>query len=133
MRSALTRITSTPAAANAYAVAHPVRPPPTMATRVSLLPRYRGRPRSRDAGSASIQRDFPYFVTSDGILLRGRANSSGHTGHTGQDLGKTGLHIVDACERIGRDPHALVYASRTAAKVDSAAVQDGFQLYREST
>src|SRR5206468_2977924 len=27
------------------------------------------------------------------------------------------------------DPQPLVYASRTAAKVDSAAVQDGYQLY----
>src|SRR4029077_15708049 len=32
-------------------------------------------------------------------------------------------------EAIGRDPQPLVYASRTAAKVDSAAVQDGYQLY----
>jgi hypothetical protein len=42
---------------------------------------------------------------------------------------KTPQQIVDACERIGRDPHPLVYASKTAAKVDSAAVQDGYQLY----
>jgi hypothetical protein len=42
---------------------------------------------------------------------------------------KTPQQIVDACERIGRDPQPLVYASRTAAKVDSAAVQDGYQLY----
>lgn len=37
--------------------------------------------------------------------------------------------IAASCDRIGRDPAPLVYASRTAAKVDSAAVQDGFQLY----
>src|SRR4051794_40857789 len=42
---------------------------------------------------------------------------------------KTPQQIADACERLGRDPHPLVYASRTAAKVDSAAVQDGYQLY----
>ncbi len=30
---------------------------------------------------------------------------------------------------MGRDPAGLVHASRTAAKVDSAAVQDGYQLY----
>src|SRR5437588_331102 len=29
----------------------------------------------------------------------------------------------------GRKAQPLVYASRTAAKVDSAAVQDGYQLY----
>ena len=33
------------------------------------------------------------------------------------------------CDRLGRDAAPLVYASRTAAKVDSAAVQDGYQLY----
>jgi hypothetical protein len=37
--------------------------------------------------------------------------------------------IADACDRTGTDARALVYASRTAAKVDSAAVQDGYQLY----
>ncbi len=42
---------------------------------------------------------------------------------------KTPQQIADACERIGRDAQPLVYASRTAAKVDSAAVQDGYQLY----
>ena len=42
---------------------------------------------------------------------------------------KTPQQIADACERIGRDPRPLVYASKTAAKVDSAAVQDGYQLY----
>src|SRR3954463_9988906 len=42
---------------------------------------------------------------------------------------KTPQQIADACERLGRDPQPLVYASRTAAKVDSAAVQDGYQLY----
>jgi hypothetical protein len=38
-------------------------------------------------------------------------------------------HIADACERTGADARPLIYASRTAAKVDSAAVQDGYQLY----
>jgi uncharacterized protein len=42
---------------------------------------------------------------------------------------KTPQQIADACERIGREAQPLVYASRTAAKVDSAAVQDGYQLY----
>mgnify|MGYP003693546401 CR=1 FL=1 len=37
--------------------------------------------------------------------------------------------IAGWCEQLGRDPQPLVYASRTAAKVDSAAVQDGYQLY----
>jgi len=45
---------------------------------------------------------------------------------------KTPQHIADSCERIGRDARPLVYASRTAAKVDSAAVQDGYQLYHHA-
>jgi uncharacterized protein len=42
---------------------------------------------------------------------------------------KTPQQIAEVCERTGRDAQPLVYASRTAAKVDSAAVQDGYQLY----
>src|SRR5262245_53718242 len=42
---------------------------------------------------------------------------------------KTPLQIAESCNRIACDPAPLVYASRTAAKVDSAAVQDGYQLY----
>ncbi len=33
------------------------------------------------------------------------------------------------CERLGRDPAGLVNSSRMSAKVDSAAVQDGYQIY----
>ena len=42
---------------------------------------------------------------------------------------KTPQQIADVCAAIGREPAPLVYASRMAAKVDSAAVQDGYQLY----
>jgi hypothetical protein len=42
---------------------------------------------------------------------------------------KSPAQIVAVCDRLGRDPHVLVHASRTAAKVDNAAVQDGYQLY----
>ena len=40
--------------------------------------------------------------------------------------------IVDACETTGRDAAPLVYASKMAAKVDNAAVQDGYQLYHHA-
>jgi hypothetical protein len=50
-------------------------------------------------------------------------------GGKGRVSRKTPHQIVETCEIIGRDPQPLVYASRTAAKVDSAAVQDGYQLY----
>ena len=41
----------------------------------------------------------------------------------------TPAEIVRHCERASIDAAPLVYASRMAAKVDSAAVQDGFELY----
>src|SRR3989440_2215061 len=45
---------------------------------------------------------------------------------------KTPAEITTACERLGRDPAPLVYASRISAKVDNSAVQDGYQLYHHS-
>ena len=45
---------------------------------------------------------------------------------------KTPSEITTACERLSLDPRPLVYASRISAKVDSAAVQDGYQLYHHS-
>ena len=42
---------------------------------------------------------------------------------------KSPAQIAGACEMLGCDAAALIHASRTAAKVDSAAVQDGYQLY----
>jgi uncharacterized protein len=42
---------------------------------------------------------------------------------------KAPSEIASACESVGSDPAPLVYASRISAKVDSAAVQDGYQLY----
>ena len=53
-------------------------------------------------------------------------------GGKGRTSRKTPDEIADACEVLGRDPKPLVYASRTSAKVDSAAVQDGFQLYHHA-
>jgi hypothetical protein len=45
---------------------------------------------------------------------------------------KTPAEIVARCETLSQDPRPLVYASRMAAKVDSAAVQDGYQLYHHT-
>lgn len=50
-------------------------------------------------------------------------------GGKGATSRKTPDEITAACDRLGRDPAPLVYASRISAKVDSAAVQDGYQLY----
>ena len=45
---------------------------------------------------------------------------------------KTPAEIAASCDRLGRDPTSLIYASRMSAKVDSAAVQDGYQLYHHA-
>ncbi len=50
-------------------------------------------------------------------------------GGKGATSRKTPSEIVAHCERTGSEPASLVYASKAAAKVDSAAVQDGYQLY----
>lgn len=42
---------------------------------------------------------------------------------------KSPAQIAGVCDSLGRDPGTLIHASRTAAKVDNAAVQDGYQLY----
>lgn len=45
---------------------------------------------------------------------------------------KTPAEITAACDALSLDPQPLVYASRMSAKVDSAAVQDGYQLYHHA-
>jgi uncharacterized protein len=45
---------------------------------------------------------------------------------------RTPAEITGAFEKLSRDPSPLVYASRMAAKVDSAAVQDGYELYHHA-
>ena len=45
---------------------------------------------------------------------------------------RTPAEIESACEALSIDPRPLVYASRMSAKVDSAAVQDGYQLYHHA-
>ena len=49
-------------------------------------------------------------------------------GGKGATSRKTPTEILDRCERLAVEPRPLLYASRMAAKVDSAAVQDGYQL-----
>ncbi len=53
-------------------------------------------------------------------------------GGKGRASRRTPAEIQAACEASGRDPNPLVRASRLSAKVDSAAVQDGFQLYHHT-
>lgn len=53
-------------------------------------------------------------------------------GGKGATSRKTPAEITATCERLGREPQPLVHASRISAKVDSAAVQDGYQLYHHA-
>jgi hypothetical protein len=72
-----------------------------------------------------------------GALKRGLAPLAGELGlHVcggrGKHSRKTPAELVEIGERIGLDGAALAQASRLVAKVDSAAVQDGFELYLHS-
>jgi uncharacterized protein len=53
-------------------------------------------------------------------------------GGKGATSRKTPSEITAACDKLGRDPRPLVHASKVSAKVDSAAVQDGYELYHHS-
>ncbi|MFN2526960.1 MAG: DUF763 domain-containing protein [Actinomycetota bacterium] len=53
-------------------------------------------------------------------------------GGKGRTSRRTPAEIAAACEKLGPDPSGLVRSSRLVAKVDSAAVQDGYQLYHHT-
>jgi hypothetical protein len=67
-------------------------------------------------GVKGIERDLGLFVA----------------GGKGKTSRKTPSEIEEWGEKISLDPAPLVYASRMSAKVDSAAVQDGYQLYHHT-
>jgi hypothetical protein len=72
-----------------------------------------------------------------GALKRGLAPLSGELGiHVcggrGSHSRQTPQELVTIGDRVGLDGAALAKASRLIAKVDSAAVQDGFDLYLHS-
>jgi len=66
--------------------------------------------------------------------LRGLEKDSGLfvAGGKGKTSRKTPQELEAFGERFGFEPAGLVYASRLAAKVDSAALQDGYQLYHHT-
>jgi len=97
----------------------------------------------------------PFWFQAFGCVLGFDWHSSGLTTVTcgamkeaykrlGDDLGihvaggkggvsrKTPQEIMTVGDRIGLAADRLVYASRMSAKVDSAAVQDGYELYHHS-
>jgi hypothetical protein len=76
-------------------------------------------------------------TTATGALKEGLRDAGREIGVTvaggkGKTSRRTPAEIEAACERLGRDPAPLVRASKLSAKVDSAAVQDGFQLYHHA-
>jgi hypothetical protein len=67
-------------------------------------------------GLKGLQRELGLFVAGG----KGRASR------------RTPSQIEEAGEALRIDPTPLVYASRMAAKVDSSAIQDGYQLYHHT-
>ncbi len=63
-----------------------------------------------------IERDIGFYVA----------------GGKGKTSRQTPSEIERWGDRLSLDPQPLVYASRMSAKVDSAAVQDGYQLYHHT-
>ena len=53
-------------------------------------------------------------------------------GGKGKTSRRTPQEIEEICDRRAIDGTPLIYASRMSAKVDSAAVQDGYQIYHHS-
>ena len=53
-------------------------------------------------------------------------------GGKGKTSRQTPAQITTYSDTISKDPVPLVYASRMSAKVDSCAVQDGYQLYHHT-
>ncbi len=76
-------------------------------------------------------------TTTTGALkegLRGLERETGLcvAGGKGAAARRTPADLEAACAAWGTDAGALVRASRLAAKVDSAAVQDGYQIYHHA-
>jgi hypothetical protein len=76
-------------------------------------------------------------TTVCGALKQGLAGTESDTGiHVAGGKGRTSRRTPDELRdralRLGLDGERLVYASRMSAKVDSAALQDGYQIYHHS-
>lgn len=110
-----------------------------------------------DFGSEEMLRrlSHPYWFQAFGCILGFDWHSSGVTttlcgalkesikgmerdlglfvaGGKGKTSRRTPAEIEHWGELVSMDPMPLVYASRMSAKVDSAAVQDGYQLYHHT-
>jgi hypothetical protein len=67
-------------------------------------------------GVKGIERELGFFIA----------------GGKGKASRKTSVEIEKICDQESMNGNPLIYASRMSAKVDSAAVQDGYQIYHHS-
>jgi hypothetical protein len=136
---------------------HPGRAPAWLFTRMTRLAREIATHVVADRGPEELLRRLsdPFWFQAFGCVLGFDWHSSGVTttvtgalkeglkgiehelgvysqGGKGAASRKTPLEIRERCDRLAVDSGPLVYASRMAAKVDSAAVQDGYQLYHHA-
>ena len=136
---------------------HPGRAPAWLFQRMTRLAREVACHIVADRGSEELLRRLsdPFWFQAFGCVLGFDWHSSGVTttvtgaikeglrgiehdlgifalGGKGATSRKTPTEILDRCERLAVDPQPLLYASRMAAKVDNAAVQDGYQLYHHA-
>jgi hypothetical protein len=136
---------------------HPGRAPAWLFTRMTRLAREIATHIVADRGPEELLRRLsdPFWFQALGCVLGFDWHSSGVTttvtgalkeglrgidhelgvysqGGKGATSRKTPLEIRNRCDELAIDSGPLTYASRMAAKVDSAAVQDGYQLYHHA-
>src|SRR6188768_2335028 len=133
---------------------HGGRVPEWLASRMAKLGRVIVEALVLDAGRDEVLRrlSHPFWFQSFGAVMGMDWHSSGITtsvlgalkrglapvqdelgiyvcGGRGRHSRKTPAELLLVAERTGADGDALARTSRLVAKVDSAAVQDGFELY----
>jgi hypothetical protein len=136
---------------------HGGRAPAWLFERMTSLAREIGRAIVQEEGPGGLLRraSDPFWFQAFGCVLGFDWHSSGLTttacgalkeglrplftelgivvaGGKGKTSRRTPSEIEGACERMGLDPAPLVRASRLSAKVDSAAVQDGYEVYHHT-
>ncbi len=136
---------------------HGGKAPPWLFNRMVALSREIVRAIVEEYGSGEVLRRLsnPYWFQAFGCVIGFDWHSSGITtttlgalkdglkkinreldlyvaGGKGGVSRKTPDQIRQQCELIGIDPAPLIYASRMSAKVDSAVLQDGYQIYAHS-
>ncbi len=131
--------------------------PPWLFQRMARLSRYVVLALVEEFGPQEVLRrlSHPFWFQALGCLLGFDWHSSGLTtvvcaalkeglrglerdagllvaGGKGRTSRKTPQEIEALAERLAFEPGPLVYASRMTAKVDSAALQDGYQIYHHT-